>query len=234
MFYVLSDTIFFEFVGGWGAVPKTIGMRFDQSQNMPFMNAVLLNPNGFGTIDDVKEYLTANIPTEIAGQTTLSDDLTAFASDQTKDSFTIFGNSEKQYIIKKETTGTPPVPIFNIYSAPMNFQQDPASAFSAPVNLADMCAVATPTQVASSPNAALFNTFSSKWQMIENGAIHNSATNLINGAFSINGPVASLAVLLVFTLITPFLALMTTLASFKVFSGLLGGDVEIALISRLL
>jgi hypothetical protein len=39
---------------------------------------------------------------------------------------------------------------------------------------------------------------------------------------------------MVFTLVTPFLALMTMLASFKYFSPLIGGDVEISLLSRLI
>ena len=40
--------------------------------------------------------------------------------------------------------------------------------------------------------------------------------------------------MLVFTLVAPFLGLMTALAAFKAFSPLLGGDVEISIISRLL
>ena len=51
---------------------------------------------------------------------------------------------------------------------------------------------------------------------------------------AVDGPIAHLALLMVFTLFIPFLALMTTLAAFKVLSPLLGGDVEISLLSRLI
>jgi hypothetical protein len=52
--------------------------------------------------------------------------------------------------------------------------------------------------------------------------------------FAADGPVSSLAMLMVFTVITPFLGLMTMLASFKYFSPLIGGDVELSLLSRLI
>lgn len=48
------------------------------------------------------------------------------------------------------------------------------------------------------------------------------------------GPLSNLAMLMVFTVVTPFLALMTVLASFKYFSPLIGGDVELSLLSRLI
>lgn len=52
--------------------------------------------------------------------------------------------------------------------------------------------------------------------------------------FAADGPVSNLAMLMVFTLVTPFLGLMTMLASFKYFSPLIGGDVELSLLSRLI
>ncbi|MCX8195056.1 MAG: hypothetical protein N3G22_03050 [Candidatus Micrarchaeota archaeon] len=54
------------------------------------------------------------------------------------------------------------------------------------------------------------------------------------GGLSKDGPIGRLATIMVFTLVVPFLALMTTLASVKVFSPLIGGDVEIALLSKLI
>ena len=55
-----------------------------------------------------------------------------------------------------------------------------------------------------------------------------------NGAFGVKGPIANLAILMIFTLFIPFLALMTSLAAFKAFSPMLGGDVEIQLLSKLI
>jgi hypothetical protein len=52
--------------------------------------------------------------------------------------------------------------------------------------------------------------------------------------FAVGGPLSNLAMLMIFTVVTPFLALMTVLASFKYFSPLIGGDVELELISRLI
>ena len=52
--------------------------------------------------------------------------------------------------------------------------------------------------------------------------------------FAVDGPISNLAMLMVFTVVTPFLALMTMLASFKHFSPLIGGDVELQLLSRLI
>ena len=52
--------------------------------------------------------------------------------------------------------------------------------------------------------------------------------------FAPDGPLSNLAMLMVFTVVTPFLALMTVLASFKYFSPLIGGDVELSLLSRLI
>ena len=55
-----------------------------------------------------------------------------------------------------------------------------------------------------------------------------------SSGFGTSGPLARMATMMVFALITPFLALMTTLASVKVLSPLLGGDVEISVLSRLI
>ncbi|MEM2137784.1 MAG: hypothetical protein QW568_01730, partial [Candidatus Anstonellaceae archaeon] len=55
-----------------------------------------------------------------------------------------------------------------------------------------------------------------------------------DGRFGLQGPIANLAMLMVFTLIGPFIGLMTTLAAFKYFSPLIGGDFEISILSRLI
>ncbi len=49
-----------------------------------------------------------------------------------------------------------------------------------------------------------------------------------------HGVIDNLGKILIFSLLTPFLAIMITLASIKVFSPLLGGDVEIAGLTRLI
>jgi hypothetical protein len=54
------------------------------------------------------------------------------------------------------------------------------------------------------------------------------------GGFGPKGPVGTLATLLVLTLVSPFLAFMTLLAAVKVFSPMIGGDVEISVLSRLI
>jgi len=52
--------------------------------------------------------------------------------------------------------------------------------------------------------------------------------------FGPKGPISSLAAVMVFAVVVPFLALMTMLASIKYFSPLIGGDVEISVLSRLI
>ena len=74
-----------------------------------------------------------------------------------------------------------------------------------------------------------------RWDFLEGGAWYSQFLGFITGgAFEEDGPIAHLALLMVFTLFIPFLALMTSLAAFKVLSPLLGGDVEISLLSRLI
>jgi hypothetical protein len=73
-----------------------------------------------------------------------------------------------------------------------------------------------------------------KWDFLEGGAWYTQFLGFVTGgAFAHDGPIAHLALLMVFTLFIPFLALMASLASFKALSPLLGGDTEIALLSRL-
>ncbi len=74
-----------------------------------------------------------------------------------------------------------------------------------------------------------------KWDFLEGGTWYSQFLGFVTGgAFAEDGPIAHLALLMVFTLFIPFLALMTSLAAFKVLSPLLGGDVEISLLSRLI
>ena len=76
---------------------------------------------------------------------------------------------------------------------------------------------------------------SGKWDFLEGGKWYSQVLGFISGdAFAQDGPIARLAILMVFTLFIPFLALMTTLAAFKVLSPLLGGDVQIELLSKLI
>ncbi|MCX8196824.1 MAG: hypothetical protein N3G80_00710 [Candidatus Micrarchaeota archaeon] len=55
-----------------------------------------------------------------------------------------------------------------------------------------------------------------------------------SSGFGPKGPIGMLASLLIFSLVVPFLGLMTMLASVKYFSPLIGGDVEISVLSRLI
>ncbi|MCX6771450.1 MAG: hypothetical protein NTX79_05335 [Candidatus Micrarchaeota archaeon] len=74
-----------------------------------------------------------------------------------------------------------------------------------------------------------------KWDFLEGGKWYSQFLGFITAdAFAKDGPIARLALLMVFTLFIPFLALMTSLAAFKVLSPLLGGDVEISLLSKLI
>lgn len=80
--------------------------------------------------------------------------------------------------------------------------------------------------------------FRSKWDQIEGGKWFGQVSELfdagIGNGFDKNGPIGALASVLVFSLLIPFLALMTSLASIKVLSPLIGGDVEISVLSRLI
>ena len=92
-----------------------------------------------------------------------------------------------------------------------------------------------------SGTAALGGYFAQNWKGYMHTGWFSQVLNFFSGAlgspssgFGPSGPVARMAYIMVFALITPFLALMTTLASVKVVSPLLGGDVEISVLSRLI
>ena len=80
--------------------------------------------------------------------------------------------------------------------------------------------------------------FNNVWSQVEGSKWYTQFYDIIDvglgGGLGKNGPVSALATLLVFSLVVPFLALMTTLASIKVLSPMIGGDVEISVISRLI
>ncbi|MFA5930289.1 MAG: hypothetical protein WC861_05385 [Candidatus Micrarchaeia archaeon] len=83
--------------------------------------------------------------------------------------------------------------------------------------------------------AAEFDKFGNSWNTFEGGKWYQQFWKFISiGAFSEKGPIANLAFLMVFTVFVPFLALMSSLAAFKVLSPMIGGDVEISLLSRLI
>ncbi|VVC00651.1 Uncharacterised protein [uncultured archaeon] len=92
---------------------------------------------------------------------------------------------------------------------------------------------------------SLFDEFKGGWKVTEGTKWYSQALSFIKGtvsvgglgstgAFERSGPIGTLANMMVFTIFIPFLAFMTSLASFKVLSGSLGGDVEISLLSRLI
>lgn len=80
--------------------------------------------------------------------------------------------------------------------------------------------------------------FRGKWDQIEGGKWFSQVSDLfdagIGNGFDKRGPVGTLASIMVFSLLIPFLAFMTSLASIKVLSPMIGGDVEIAVLSRLI
>jgi uncharacterized membrane protein len=64
--------------------------------------------------------------------------------------------------------------------------------------------------------------------------IEGVKTDELGAKFKVGSALSNLAALMTFTVITPFIGLMLTLSSYKVLSPLIGGDVEIALLSRLI
>ena len=105
---------------------------------------------------------------------------------------------------------------------------------SSPINI-DLCS----QNDSNSSTTALGNDIAQNWGgYVHTGWFSQVLSFFSNGVpssgFGTGGPLAQMATIMVFALITPFLALMTTLASVKVLSPLLGGDVEISVLSRLI
>ena len=81
--------------------------------------------------------------------------------------------------------------------------------------------------------------FRNKWEQIEGSKWYTVYSDMLKygagiGLFDMEGPIGALASVLTLTLFVPFLALMTTLACVKVMSPMLGGDVEISVLSRVI
>lgn len=225
MFYVLSDAIFFELVGGWTVdKPPDLGVGFDQTESMPFMEQPWLF-NATGLADLQNQLIAGGYVTGTEELGRLDD----FADDAEVDAIALEGDDGRQYIVKKDPVDQYK---FSAYGQFAEFESGASSSFSTPTNVMDICG--DPSQEDIDYNVNNANMFEKNWEGIQGGAYVNAGNFISLNAFSIGGPMASLAALMVFTLVTPFLALMTTLAAFKQFSGMLGGDVEIALISRLL
>lgn len=115
-----------------------------------------------------------------------------------------------------------------------DFAPDSSSVFEADTyDVMDYCGTSTDEERAEQQEQ--ITGFQGTWEVIRKTSFFRSQYDFITlGAFAQDGPIASLSAIMVFTLILPFLALMASLATFKVLSPMLGGDIEIALISRLL
>ncbi|MEM4634180.1 MAG: hypothetical protein QW275_03435, partial [Candidatus Anstonellaceae archaeon] len=107
-----------------------------------------------------------------------------------------------------------------------------ASLFSNPIHIADICGSSSDEQKASW--GTVIDVFTEQFKKIENTNIFGEIRENNTSRFGTEGPIANLAKLMFFTLFTPFVGLMLTLSAFKVFSPLIGGDVEISLLSRLI
>jgi len=114
--------------------------------------------------------------------------------------------------------------------APM---QRAKGVFSEPALKIDLCNSSSQTEQDNMKSA--MDGVGDKWDFYDGGTWYSQALGFATGkAFEPDGPIAHLALLMVFTIFIPFLSLMTSLAAFKVLSPLLGGDVEISLLSRLI
>ncbi len=107
-----------------------------------------------------------------------------------------------------------------------------AGAANAPLDVMDICGTATADE--KSAQSSMVDTIQAQWKLAEHADWKSIATPLLDARFAPDGPIGNLAMLMVFTLVTPFLGLMTTLAAFKYLSPLIGGDVEISVLSRLI
>jgi hypothetical protein len=109
---------------------------------------------------------------------------------------------------------------------------------NSPINI-DVCNQNDPNSDQNSSTTLLGNDIAQNWNGYTHTGWFSQTTSFFsNGVpssgFGTSGPLAQMATIMIFALITPFLALMTTLASVKVISPLLGGDVEISVLSRLI
>jgi|GEM_PF-837080 len=142
---------------------------------------------------------------------------------------TTFGNSanQSQMFIPGSTTPVDPSGQPGLLPG-----QRGANAFSQPVNLVDICGSSS-AQEKSDMNS-MVDVLTDQLSRAENSDFAGQAKVKSDERFGENGPIANLAMLMVFTLVTPFVGLMLTLSAFKVLSPMIGGDVEISLLSRLI
>ena len=159
--------------------------------------------------------------------------LWGFMSHQTANSWEHFGST-----YNSNPAGGMPLPAFsNTALAP---QQRATNVFSQTSLNFDMCN--SSTQAENDAMGSAMDEVRGNAAGIEGGAWYSDILDFVSGAgrfstnsaFGVKGPIANLALLMIFTLFIPFLALMTSLAAFKAFSPLLGGDVEIQLLSKLI
>jgi len=153
--------------------------------------------------------------------------LWGFMNDAQATTWSPFGNTYAT------ANGAAPLPSSGGASVELDPDAKAKNVFSQPSLAIALCDEATPQEKDSMVIA--MDNVRSKWDFLEGGAWYSQFLGFVSaGAFAVDGPIARLALLMVFTLFTPFLALMTALAAFKVLSPLLGGDVEISLLSRLI
>jgi len=136
--------------------------------------------------------------------------------------YATFGNSIDQ--------GTMPMPgqTDSVNTAPMS-----GNEFSqTQLNLYDACGTATDEEKTS--QASFFDNIVSQKDTLLHSGRGEAEKGANDSRFGLEGPTNMLAALLFFTLVLPFMGLMLTLAAFKFLSPLIGGDVEISLLSRLI
>jgi len=142
-----------------------------------------------------------------------------------------------------QSAGGTPLPITDP-TVPVNYgtSKESKSVFDPnnQVNI-DLCNDTNANQQHDDMNA-LADGFVSNWKIYEGSRWYDGFLNYVKpgiglnpwGAFEPKGPISSLAAVMIFCVVIPFLALMTMLASIKYFSPLLGGDIEISVLSRLI
>jgi len=110
--------------------------------------------------------------------------------------------------------------------------QEGSATFAQPVNMGNICGNSTAEEKTEMGN--MVDMLKTQLTAAENSDFLGPAKDKMTDRFGPDGPIANLAMLLVFTLVSPFVGLMLTLSAFKVLSPMIGGDVEISLLSRLI
>lgn len=121
-----------------------------------------------------------------------------------------------------------------VNNADLNAPGSSEDAFRQPLNAIDICGTAPESQ--GNEMGSVVDTLQGQVnQLTSNNWLEEITTDgLLITRFDPDGPIGNMAMLMVLTLISPFIGLMTTLAAFKYFSPLIGGDVEISVLSRLI